>query len=247
MALGVVSKFLVAAVRDLISAPGVGSEMILYVSLDGHTWSQAKFPHGSSSKLFENAYTIVESTTHSLAVDVLTHTRSTMGTLFVSNSNGTYFVESLKNTNRNEVGYVDFEDVLGVEGVGLANVVANAQEVDSIGARKRLQSVITFDDGEFMSFTSGTLQLNDCLLSKDGHGHQSHLLKPILQGILRNVHRRTLMIPRVPSIFIRLRPHTILGESSPPPLLAFCWASARWEATFCRTTRAILTSVRTRA
>ena len=119
----------------------------MYVSLDGNTWSHAKFPHGSSSKLFENAYTIVESTTHSLAVDVLTHTRSTVGTLFVSNSNGTHFVESLKNTNRNDVGYVDFEDILGVEGVGIANVVENAEDVDGRGQTKRLGSVITFDDG----------------------------------------------------------------------------------------------------
>jgi hypothetical protein len=150
MALGVVSKFLVCAVRDLInSPPGQGGELILYVSLDGKTWSHAKFPHASSSKLFENAYTIVESTTHSLAVDVLTHTRSTVGTLFVSNSNGTYFVESLKNTNRNNMGFVDFEDIFGVEGVGIANVVENAEDVDGRGSRKRLGSVITFDDGAF--------------------------------------------------------------------------------------------------
>ena len=151
LALGVVSKFLVCAVRDLVNSPpgGAGGELILYVSLDGNTWSHAKFPHGSSSKLFENAYTIVESTTHSLAVDVLTHTRSTVGTLFVSNSNGTYFVESLKNTNRNDVGYVDFEDILGVEGIGIANVVENAEDVDGRGQTKRLGSVITFDDGAF--------------------------------------------------------------------------------------------------
>lgn len=136
--------------------------MLLYVSVDGHTWSQAKFPHGSSSKLLENAYTIVESTTHSLAVDVLTHSKSTLGTLFVSNSNGTYFVESLKDTNRNEIGFVDFEDVYGVEGVGLANTVANAQEVESVGAFKRLRSKITFDDGKILlcfSLPSGLTDL----------------------------------------------------------------------------------------
>lgn len=153
MALGIVSKFLVAAVRDLVSNPtgAIGaSEMILYVSLDGHTWSHAKFPHGSSSRLLENSYTIVESTTHSIAVDVLTHSQATLGTLFMSNSNGTYFVESLQNTNRNAFGFVDFEDVYGAEGVGLANFVDNAQEVDKGDwghERKKIKSVITFDDG----------------------------------------------------------------------------------------------------
>jgi len=67
------------------------------------------------------------STTHSLAVDVVLKDTSPMGTLFVSNSNGTYFVESLKDTNRNDFGYVDYERVYGVEGIGIANIVSNAQ------------------------------------------------------------------------------------------------------------------------
>ncbi|KAG8983213.1 vacuolar protein sorting/targeting protein PEP1, partial [Tulasnella sp. 427] len=94
-----------------------------------------------------NAYTIVESTTHSLAIDVLLHSSAAVGTLFISNSNGTYFVETLKDTNRNSDGYVDFEDLYGIEGIGIANVVANAEEVEGRGVQKKLQSVITFDDG----------------------------------------------------------------------------------------------------
>jgi len=73
--------------------------------------------------------------------------QSTIGTLFVSNSNGTYFVESLKDTNRNMDGYVDYENVHGVAGVGIANVVLNAQEVERKNAAKKLRSMITFDDG----------------------------------------------------------------------------------------------------
>lgn len=148
VALGTMSKFIVAALKDMSGGGTDNSEMILFVSVDGQTWSKAKFPHASSSRLLENAYTIVESTTHSLAVDVLTHSTSSVGTLFVSNSNGTYFVESLKNTNRNDAGFVDFEDIVGVDGVGLANVVANAEEVDGRKAPKKIRSVITFDDGE---------------------------------------------------------------------------------------------------
>lgn len=154
VALGVMSKFIVAALKDMAGGGTMNSEMLLYVSVDGHTWSKAKFPHASSSKLLENAYTIVESTTHSLAVDVLSHSASAVGTLFVSNSNGTYFVESLKNTNRNNAGYVDFEDIVGVDGVGLANVVANADEVDGRKAEKKIRSVITFDDGKSFAFWS---------------------------------------------------------------------------------------------
>ena len=44
-----------------------------------------------------------------------------------SNSNGTYFVLTLDNVNRNTVGYVDFDKIDGLEGTIIANVVANAQ------------------------------------------------------------------------------------------------------------------------
>jgi hypothetical protein len=141
-----VSKYALVAMRDL--SPGNDGEMLLYVTIDGKTWAKAQFPHSSSAKLKENAYTLVESTKHSLAVDVVLHEMMATGTLFMSNSNGTFFVESLKDTNRNEMGFVDYERIYGVEGVGMANIVMNPVDVESRGAQKRLKTYITFDDGE---------------------------------------------------------------------------------------------------
>ena len=67
------------------------------------------------ARLTSSAYTIVESTTHSIAVDILTSPSANIGTLFVSSGEGTYFVEALADTNRNEYGIVDFEQLVGLE------------------------------------------------------------------------------------------------------------------------------------
>lgn len=140
--IGGVQKYLVTAIK-----PSAGEgEMVLYVTEDGSTWSRALFPHGHGLK--ENAYTIVESTEHSILVDVNSSTGSKSGTLFTSNSNGTYFVRSLEHTNRNAVGIVDFEKIVGVEGVAVVNTVENDYAVAN-GEEKVLRTRITSDDGAF--------------------------------------------------------------------------------------------------
>jgi hypothetical protein len=91
----------------------------------------------------------VSSSPHSLSIDVLTSPTTSIGTLFVSSSNGEFFVPSLKETNRNEYGIVDYEGLVGLEGVAMANVVTNGEEVVAGGEGKKLRTVITYDDGAF--------------------------------------------------------------------------------------------------
>lgn len=69
------------------------------------------------------------------------------GNILKSNWNGTYFGLSVENVNRNEEGYVDFEKVIGLDGIALINVIANPDEA-VVTKRKTLQSRITHNDGE---------------------------------------------------------------------------------------------------
>jgi Sortilin, neurotensin receptor 3, len=70
-----------------------------------------------------------------------------MGTLFTSNSNGTYFTKNIEHTNRGARGYVDFEKITGIQGIVLVNVVENWEDVEKRGAEKHIISQISFDDG----------------------------------------------------------------------------------------------------
>lgn len=155
---GSVKGYIVAALKPGLfgsessksSAGQNGDEMLLYVTSDGATWHKGLFPHGHG--LRENAYTIVESTKHSIMVDVLTDPAAASGTLFSSDSEGTNYVKSLEHTNRNIAGIVDFEKLEGIEGVALANIISNVEEVDARTAGKRLQTKITLDDGASWQF-----------------------------------------------------------------------------------------------
>jgi Sortilin, neurotensin receptor 3,/Sortilin, neurotensin receptor 3, C-terminal len=143
--MGSVHTFIVAAVKSAGT-----EELALYVTDDGENWDRAQFPedHGG---IMEEAYTILPSTGHSIQVDVLSSqsTFNQIGTLFTSNSNGSYFVRSLEYTNRNNNGIVDFEQVQNIEGIILANIVTNHEDVKANPrtAIKVVQSRISFDDG----------------------------------------------------------------------------------------------------
>lgn len=68
------------------------------------------------------------------------------GNLLKSNSNGTYYGLSLENANRNQAGYVDFEKMIGLDGIAVMNVVANTAEA-TVSRKKKLQTRISHNDG----------------------------------------------------------------------------------------------------
>jgi hypothetical protein len=132
------------------------SELALYVTQDTDTWHHAQF---GAHKIEEDAYTILESTNYSIQVDVMTSKYVSMGSLYTSNSNGTHFTKNIEHTNRNDLGYVDFEKIANIQGVVLVNTVDNWKEVEGSGQGKKLKSRISFDDGR--SFEKLTVKGKD--------------------------------------------------------------------------------------
>ncbi|KAJ5533678.1 Vacuolar protein sorting/targeting protein 10 [Penicillium frequentans] len=114
-------------------------------SLDARVFAEAHFPFNIDVP----QYTVLPGSSYALFLIVQLSTKEghAYGSLVKSNSNGTYFVQSLEALNMDDRGYVDFEKMAGIEGVALANVVRNRADVDKKGDAKKLVSVITHNDG----------------------------------------------------------------------------------------------------
>ncbi|KAI8319582.1 Oligoxyloglucan reducing end-specific cellobiohydrolase [Martensiomyces pterosporus] len=144
LAVSIVKRYILVAISHAHS-----NEMDLFISLDGHIWAESHLPLPPGTE--EDAYTILESTEHSVFVDVVTSDTKAVGTLFRSNSNGTYYTQSLEHTHRDKDGLVDVERVHGVEGVVIANQVSNWNQIGKGGVFHRdkmeLRSRISFNDG----------------------------------------------------------------------------------------------------
>lgn len=99
------------------------------------------------------AYTILESSTMSVFLHVTTSEPPApyWGNILKSNSNGTYYGLSMDNVNRNDAGYVDFEKMIGLDGIALVNVVSNPHEAP-LTKRKLLQTRITHNDGQYEAY-----------------------------------------------------------------------------------------------
>lgn len=122
------------------------STLKLQISLNGRDFAEANFP--PNMHIENRAYTVLDSVTDSIFLHVTTHSTpgSEWGTLFKSDSNGTHYSMSLEYVNRNDKGYVDFEKMLGLDGIALMNVISNP-DTASVTGTKELQTRITHNDG----------------------------------------------------------------------------------------------------
>lgn len=134
------SEFIVVATQNVTK-----NTLRALASLDGETYAEAHFPFNFEVPQ-QHAYTVLDSSTHAVNLFVATNTDEDRryGAIMKSNSNGTSYVMSISGVNCNKEYYVDFEKMLGLEGVILVNTVANP---DKTNEPKKLRSRISHNDG----------------------------------------------------------------------------------------------------
>jgi hypothetical protein len=132
----------------IIVAEKVDNHLRAHASIDGKVFAHAAFPPGYTVE-HEQAYTVLDSATNSIFLHVTQNGRQgrEYGDILKSNSNGTNYILSIENVNRNKAGYVDWEKMQGLEGVAMVNVLANVDAVNKGTADKSLKTMITHDDG----------------------------------------------------------------------------------------------------
>ncbi|KAF9245435.1 hypothetical protein BU15DRAFT_59022 [Melanogaster broomeanus] len=132
------SEFLIVAEADV-------NALDLQVALDGRTFAAGQFPPGMHPNT--HAYTVLESSTGSIFLHMTMSEwpNPFWGNLLKSNSNGTYFGLSIENVNRNDIGFIDFEKLVGLDGIVMVNIVANPAEA-TLSRSKVLQTRITHND-----------------------------------------------------------------------------------------------------
>ncbi|EME89230.1 uncharacterized protein MYCFIDRAFT_55669 [Pseudocercospora fijiensis CIRAD86] len=136
------AEFIVVAIRD-----DQQKTLRVDASIDGVTFADAHFPPNFNVE-HQQAYTVLDSSTHAVFLHVTVNPKEDQeyGAIVKSNSNGTSYVMSASEVNRNRAGYVDFEKMQGLEGVAIINRVANAHDADK-GKAKKLRTYMTHNDG----------------------------------------------------------------------------------------------------
>jgi hypothetical protein len=137
------SEFIVVATKDTEKAT-----LKVDASVDGQIFAAAHLPYGFEVP-HQTGYTVLDSSTHAVFLHVTVNNEADLeyGSIIKSNSNGTSYVLSLDAVNRNKAGYVDFEKMTGIEGVALANTVANFESKNFKSEKKKLKTMITHNDG----------------------------------------------------------------------------------------------------
>jgi hypothetical protein len=75
---------------------------------------------------------------------------------------------------QNKDSFIDYKTLYGVDGIELANIVANTYEVEGHGKLKQLKMLITFNDSKQTYFYLSTMLANLCLQEVPGPHSACH-------------------------------------------------------------------------
>ncbi|VEU19576.1 DEKNAAC100867 [Brettanomyces naardenensis] len=122
------------------------NSLTAFVSVDGSNYAEAKFPQDIEVTR-QTAYTILNVNSKQVFMHVTTSSEDgyELGALLKSNYNGTLYVTSIRNVNRNREAYVDFESVQGLEGISIVNTVINPAKKKE--ESKLLRTMMSHNDG----------------------------------------------------------------------------------------------------
>ncbi|KAI1387058.1 Oligoxyloglucan reducing end-specific cellobiohydrolase [Hypoxylon trugodes] len=141
------AEFIVVATENKTDE---GTYLNALASLNGRDYAPAHFPYNVEIPHTDD-YTVLDSSTHAINLFVVTESEENhrYGSILKSNSNGTSYVLSIAGVNCDNEYFVDFEKMLGLQGVVLVNTVENR---GSESERKRLQTKISHNDGSQWAF-----------------------------------------------------------------------------------------------
>ncbi|KIM23059.1 hypothetical protein M408DRAFT_28179, partial [Serendipita vermifera MAFF 305830] len=143
-----VNKFFIA----MVSLRGeYGYEAGVYVTTNMKEWNRAHLPYNTEYD-FRGGFGAVGEITESVAMSVPSSRSSRFEGLFISDTNGTHYVESMKHIHQSANGPidnpVDFWSLQGLQGVAFANQVDNVAEIEDHGELEpKLRTMITYNDG----------------------------------------------------------------------------------------------------
>mmetsp|Transcript_11552 Transcript_11552/g.15062 ORF Transcript_11552/g.15062 Transcript_11552/m.15062 type:complete len:887 (+) Transcript_11552:98-2758(+) len=195
-------KFIfVAQVRSALSHAG-STEINLMMSIDfGESFYSGKLPF----TLAQKSYTVLDTSEDTVFMHVNHGSEnSPYGHVYISDGLGARFSLSFRDNHRNKDGKCDFEKVLGLEGVYIANYVENVDNIEAFESTKSgsslkpgkrshnrvepsIRTVISFDKGgEWSALRPPTVGSNgapiqcsssDCALHL--HGQSEELFGPV--------------------------------------------------------------------
>ncbi|KIM23061.1 hypothetical protein M408DRAFT_28181, partial [Serendipita vermifera MAFF 305830] len=139
-----VNQFL--TVNVVSDGGGFGPGMVVYVTTNAKQWKRAHFPSSAELKRIF-FFNFMGDMSAALAIGIPSLHSWRYNGLFISDVNGTYYVESLKHIHLPNSGPLDFRS-LRSPSVALANQVENVVEVENDWELEpKVRTVITYNDG----------------------------------------------------------------------------------------------------